>query len=250
MTKRMGAIAILGVLVIAACGDAPLGTLGNRSSGWINEPTVPATVARVVEAPRPVAVGELGWANDEILNTSFDSKEEFLAEVFGRREGDRFIQASRTEIAFAMPGVMFPGQAPPGAEWVSSQLVFDNDGTLSNDPSVAFGIWSAEPYTRSRSVAQMMILRVSNDIDGAALVAEDPAGSCARLGDQTTQKCEYVVDGELDTWVLTAAEGTTYVWFEGPYRYQLYGRTFVSSAALGEMRGDMIPLSSIEVSSG
>ena len=233
-------------MILAACGDAPLGSLGDRSAEWINEPTVPSTVARVVAPPKAVVVERLAWANDDIVNTNFDNTEAFLADVFQRREGDRFIQASRAEIAFALPGVLFPGEAPPGAEWVSSQLVFDNDGSLSAEPSAAFGIWSAEPYTRSRSVAQMIILRVANDPDGALAVSEEGASSCARFADETTKKCEFVdVDGAVN-WVIESAAGTTVIWYQGIYRYELFGRTFVSRGDLQAMRSNMVPLNSIE----
>lgn len=247
MKKRTLLMVVLGLVLVAACGDAPLGTLGNRSAEWINEPTVPSTVPRVVEAPKPVDTKDLGWANDEILNTQFDNTDEFLAEVFGRREGDRFIQASRTEIAFALPGVMFPAQAPPAAEWVSSQLVFDNNGSLSVDPSAAFGIWSAEPYTRSRSVAQMAVLRVAMDDESGNEVFDDNSAGCALFADETTQKCEHSESDGLHTWELTAPGGLTLVWIDRGYRYELFGRSFVPKSDLMVMRSNTIALSSLDV---
>lgn len=250
MTKRAIVFGVLCLAALAGCGEAPLGSLGDRSADWINEPTVPSTAARVVAPPSPVSVEKLAWANDEILNSNFDDTEAFLADVFERREGDRFIQASRTEIAFALPGVLFPGQAPPGAEWVSSQLVFDNDGSLSAEPSAAFGIWSAEPYTRSRSVAQMIILRVANDPEGAIAVSEEGATSCARFADETTKSCVFTdTDGE-SSWVVQSAAGTTVVWYQGVYRYELFGRTFVSQGDLEAMRSNMVALNSVEPTSG
>ena len=57
--------------------------------------------------------------------------------------------------------------------------MFNNDGTIAADPSAAFGIWSAEPYTRSRSVAQMIVLRVSTDPEGAEEAASETRPSCA-----------------------------------------------------------------------
>ncbi len=247
MSKRVALGCVVVGLVLSACGDQPLGTLGNRSSAWINEPTVPSTQPRVFEAPKPVSAEALLWANDDILNTQFDNTDEFLAEVFARRDGDSFIQSSRTEISFALPGVMFPGMLPPTAEWVSSQLIFDNDGTLSAEPTAAFGVWSAEPYTRSRSVAQMAVLRVATDPDGATSTAEDPGAGCAQLSDQTTQRCEYVSEDSTDTWELRSAAGTTLVWFDSGFRYELFGRDFVTTSSLYEMRQSMVPLSSVPV---
>lgn len=236
----------VGLVALVACGETPLESIGWRSSEWINEPTVPTTVPVVVTTPTIVTVDRLFWANDDIVTENLDDPGALLAEVFSRREGDRFIQASRFEIAAALEDVKFPGNAPVGAEWVSSQLVFNNDGTVADEPSVAFGIWSAEPYTRSRSVAQMIVLRVSTDVDAAAeLASGDAEVTCARFSDRTTDRCEVVAVGDNEVWMLTASAGTTLVWFDGPYRYELYGRSFVTSSILRDMAAEMVPLDSI-----
>lgn len=231
---------------VVACGDAPLESIGFRSSDWINEPTVPTTVAVNTTTPTIVSVERLVWANDEIVTESPADETELLAEIFARRQGDRFIQASKEEIAMALPDVSFPGRAPAGAEWVSSQLVFDNDGTIADDPSAAFGIWSAEPYTRSRSVAQMAVLRVSNDLATATeLSTGEVAASCALFSDRATDSCEVIAVGTRDTWLLDDSSGSTLVWFEGPYRYELFGRSFVPVGVLSEMSGSMMPLDTV-----
>ncbi|HEX6220499.1 MAG TPA: hypothetical protein VF115_05360 [Acidimicrobiia bacterium] len=239
---------LIGIATIAlvACGDSPLESIGLRSSDWINEPTVPTTIAVETTVPRIVSAETLRWSNDGIVNEGMGDTNAMLSEVFERREGDRFIQSSREEIAMALPDVAFPDRAPAGAEWVSSQLVFENDGTLSNEPSAAFGIWSAEPYTRSRSVAQMIVIRVSNDLDAATELATGAAeASCARFADRASDECEIVTIDTRDTWVLGESGGSTLIWYEGPYRYEMYGRSFVPERVLQEMSGAMIPLSSI-----
>ena len=241
----MTALAVSAGLVLSACGDAPLGSVGERSSGWINEPTVPTTVAPPTTVPGPVTVEELAWANDVILNASLDDREAAMAAVFARREGDRFIQASRDEIAVGLADVGFPAFAPPGAKWITSQLVFNNDGTIADDPSAAFGIWTAEPYTRSRSVAQMIVLRVSTDPVGAEEAAAETRPSCARFADRTTEQCEITAVGERTTWILSGSGGTTLVWFDEKYRYELFGRSFVSLNDLAAMSAEMVPLASI-----
>lgn len=237
---------IVALALVAACGDDPLQSLGLRSSEWINEPTVPTTQPVVTTAPTAVPVVRLIWANDDIENGSLDDPDALLAEVFSRRQGDRFIQASRFEIAAALPDIAFPDQAPIGAEWVSSQLVFDNDGSLATDTSAAFGIWSAEPYTRSRSVAQMVILRVAIDREAAEEVASGAAeASCARFSDRNTDRCQVLTVAGRPTWMLGGSGGSTLIWFETPYRYELFGRAFVSDGALQEMAERMIPLASL-----
>ncbi len=242
---RRGLI-VLVVLLAVACGEAPLESIGRRSSEWINEPTVPTTVAVNTTTPTIVTVDRLEWANDEIETANLSDQAALLAGIFARRQGDRFIQASRSEIAAALPDVSFPTEAPAGAEWVSSQLVFDDDGTLADDPSAAFGIWSAEPYTRSRSVAQMVVLRVSNDLVTATeLSTGQVAASCALFSDRATDSCELITVDSRQTWVLEDSSGSTLVWFEGPYRYELFARSFVPEEVLTEMSASMSPLASI-----
>lgn len=226
-----------------ACGGDPFESLGLRSSEWINEPTVPSTVAVVTTAPALVSSERLQWANDEIETANLGDYDALIAEVFARREGDRFIQASRFEIAAALPEISFPAVVPSAAQWASSQLVFDNDGSLALDPTVAFGIWSAEPYTRSRSVAQMMVLRVATDPVAADEVTSgevDP--SCARFAERSTQQCELLTIADRPTWVLEASSGTTLIWFDGQYRYELFGRSFVPLEILDEMVARMEPI--------
>lgn len=242
--RRAVFVAVLAL--VAACGEAPLQSLGQRSSDWINEPTVPTTQPVVTTTPTAVPAERLLWANDEIETVNLEDPDALLAEIFARRQGDRFVQASRFEIAAALPGISFPDEAPIGAEWVSSQLVFDNDGSLATDTSAAFGIWSAEPYTRSRSVAQMVVLRVAIDPDEAEEVETGASeASCARFSDRNTDQCEIVdIDGR-PTWSLGASGSTTLIWFDSPYRYELFGRTFVSETTLLDMSDGMIPLSSL-----
>jgi hypothetical protein len=235
---------------LAACGDSPLQSLGHRSSEWINEPTVPTTPPVTVGAPTKVAAEDLQWVNDEIVPESLEDVDQLIASIFARRQGDRFIQASRMEIAAVLPDVSFPGEAPPGAEWVSSQLVIDNDGSLSADPTAAFGVWSAEPYTRSRSVAQMLVLKVSTDPETASALAEGEPASCAQFAERATDRCEIIMVGDRDTWQLSAAGGSTLIWFDGPYRYELFARSFIPLQSIKDMSANMMPLAELEPITG
>src|SRR5690606_35745869 len=103
------ALVLVLAFVLAGCGGSPLESLGLRSSDWINEPTVPTTVAVVTTSPTVIDSERLQWANDEIETANLGDHDALLAEVFERREGDRFIQASRYEIAAALPETSFPG---------------------------------------------------------------------------------------------------------------------------------------------
>jgi hypothetical protein len=240
------ALLMVALAAVTACGDAPLESIGSRSSDWINEPTVPSTLAVVTTPPTIVPADRLLWANDQIQTENLGDHSALLQEVFGRREGDRFIQASRREITVALPDVAFPGVVPSGAEWVSSQLVFNNDGTIASDPSAAFGIWSAEPYTRSRSVAQMVVLRVATDPVAAEEVASgEPEPSCDRFAERSAESCEIASADGRPLWLLSDPGGSTVIWFDRDYRYELFGRSFVSLSILEDMAAGAVPLASL-----
>lgn len=234
-------------LIASACGDTPLGSVGQRSSEWINKPEVSTTTTVPVTIPTVISSTNLAWSNDGIVNENLGDPAATVAAVFARRQGDRFIQASRAEIVVALPDVSFPAMVPNGAKWVSSQLVIENNGQVSHDPSAAFGIWSAEPYTRSRSVAQMAVLRVALDPETIAELAETTeAPSCARFADRNTDNCEIVEIGGRTTWRLEGSGGTTFIWFDDTYRYELFGRDYLQDEAQLGMVEAPVPLAQLE----
>lgn len=243
---------LLGALVFSlliACGDNPLQSLGERSSGWINEPEVTTTTLPPTTVPRFVDVSTLRWSNDDIVTENLSDPEGLVAEIFARREGDRFIQASREEIATALPMVRFPAQVPHGAEWVSSQLVIENTGLVSDSPSAAFGIWSDEPYSRSRSVAQMAIFTVATDAETAAEVADPETEiTCGRFSSRSTNQCEVYEIAGHPVWELASSDGTTLIWFDESYRYELFGRRFVERDLLVGMASETVSLADVEPS--
>jgi hypothetical protein len=248
LTRRHLALALSVAAICIACGESPLQGIGERSASWINEPEVTTTTIPVVSAPRFADVEAMKWSNDAIANDQLGDPVALVEEVFARRQGDRFIQASRYEIAAALPGLLFPSKVPYGAEWVSSQLVVESNGRLSSEPSAAFGVWSAEPYTRSRSVSQMVVLRVATDPVTAEEVSQPGAEiSCARFADRTTEQCEITTVGAARVWRLRSQSGSTLIWFEGQYRYELFGRTFVPDDVLIDMAVDPIPLADLAV---
>jgi hypothetical protein len=242
-SARLLTLLLAAALTMAACGDAPLASIGDRSSGWINEPEVTTTSRPHVERPTWAPVASVGWFNDDIVSENLFDPEAVVAAVFARREGDRFIQASRFEIVSVVPEVVFPSIVPYGAMWVSSQLIVENTGRLSAEPTAAFGIWSAVPYTRSRSVAQMAVLRVAHDPDTAAdLSRPDAEFSCARFAEQTTEECSMIDADGKKIWKLFSASGVTLLWFEGSYRYELFGRPVVDAGVLERMAVETVPL--------
>lgn len=253
MRKTSRAIALFAVtMMLLACGEAPFATLGRRSSDWISEPTIITTTTVPITVPSVIGSDILKWFNDTIVTTApLDDPVAVEDEIFDRRAGDLYIQVSRAEIIALLPDVRFPASAPFLAEYVTSQVVFDNNGELSSDPVATFGIWSSEPYTRSRSVAQMAVLEVASDPEAAAALQQPDADvSCARFADRSTEVCEsFSIEG-MPVWSLTADNGTTLVWFEENYRYELFGRTFVPMTTLQQMAVTSLPLAELEPLSG
>lgn len=242
---------VLAIIILTACGDSPFAALGERSSGWIGEPTVVTITTVATTTPIVVGAEILKWYNDGLGGEFLDDPEALKIAVFARRGGDLFIQASRAEIAALLPDIKFPTSVPYLSEYVTSQLVFNENGDLADDPLAAFGIWSSEPYTRSRSVAQMVILRVSADPETAAAVAEPGAdNSCARFEDRTNEVCAVSTIRGRPVWALEASNGTTMIWYDGDYRYELFGRSYVSHNALEDMVTELVPLSELETTTG
>lgn len=252
MRTRIGTVLLVAAAVtLAACGDAPLGALGQRSSDWLGEPTITTTSTVPSTVPVVVDARVLKWFNDQLGGQFLDDPEALKTAIFARRGGDLFIQASRAEIVALLPEVQFPSSTPYLSEYVTSQLVFDERGDLADDPVAAFGIWSSEPYTRSRSVAQMIVLNVSIDPETAAEVASAGAdNSCERFGDRTTEVCAVATVSGRPVWSLEAGNGTTMIWFDTQYRYELFGRSYVTAEALQRMVLDPLPLSELEVTAG
>jgi hypothetical protein len=249
-TRFATAAAAALALILVACGDAPLGSLGQRSSDWLGEPTVITTSTVPSTVPLVVDARGLTWFNDQLGGQFLDDPEALKTAIFARRGGDLFIQASRAEIVALLPDIKFPSSTPYLSEYVTSQLVFDERGDLAEDPVAAFGIWSSEPYTRSRSVAQMIVMTVSVDAEGAAEVASGANTSCERFADRTNEVCAVSTVSGRPVWSLEAANGTTMIWFDGEYRYEHFGRSYVTTEALQRMVLDPVPLSGLEAAAG
>ncbi len=47
------------------------------------------------------------------------------------------------------------------------------------------------------------------------------------------------------TWILGSSGGTTLIWFDNPYRYEMFGRNFVSVSILQDMIATTVTLDSI-----
>jgi hypothetical protein len=219
------------VLVVAGCGEAPLADVGDGASDWIGEPTLPTSGTTLAEGPALAPVRRVEWFNGDLSPVAGTTAAEIISGVYARaRPSDPFVQATPAEISLALPGIEFPSQVPPEVRFVTSQLVYDlAQITLSTEQVAAFGLWSVEPYTRSRSVGQQAVLTVINDPEGLAALASGTADtSCARFLDRQAECSVTTVDGG-PAWELTDRLGVSLVWYSDLYRYELFLRSGVNT---------------------
>ncbi|MFP3916113.1 MAG: hypothetical protein ACLFWM_14635 [Actinomycetota bacterium] len=229
----------------AACSDDSLAGLGGRSSEWIGEVATTASTTTTTAPVRTRSAQDAEWINDEFGAPDPDlSGGRVLAAVFARSgDSSQFLQASRQEIVAVVPDIRFPSVLPVEARYVTSQLVIESrELTLADDPTVAFGLWSVEPYSRSRSVGQLAVLNASRDTDGVARAEEgDPEELCTALisGERT---CGLEELGSGRVWRLEDEGGVVHVWFADPFRYELEGMRGVGEELVHQVISSAVAL--------
>ena len=239
--------AIVALVLLGACGADPLATVGERASDWIGAPTVLTTESTTVHGPSLAAVAREDWYNSDLAPVAGTTAAEIISAVYARANpSEAFVQATPTEIALALPGVVFPSLLPPEVRYITSQLVYDlSRVTLASDQVAAFGLWTVEPYTRSRSVGQQGVLTVVPDAEGLAALASGTADtSCSRFIDREAD-CSVLEVGDRPGWELTDPLGTTLIWYGEAYRYELFLRQGVNSALAVDMAESARPLASL-----
>ena len=209
-------------LLVASCGDA-LSGVGDLSQRIVyGDQTTTSTSVAPSESQllRLKGITDLVWTNDAVDPTTNGMERDLLITTVWLR-GDKinpFVQASRHEIAVALPGIEFPQLAPEAVTHVSSQLLFDQlTGILDASTAAAFGFWVGEPYDLPRNEGQLAVLRVG------LKTLDDDSG------------------GEVFSFQVT--DGRELAWADGDYVYQLFCRTGVSEEACFQMAGSTIPLS-------
>jgi hypothetical protein len=233
--------------LVAACGADPLGHVGEGSSEWIGAPTVTTAELSTVNGPSLAAVAAEDWYNSDLAPVAGATAAEIISAVYARaKPADAYVQATPEEIALALPGVVFPALLPPEVRYITSQLVYDlTRVTLASDQVAAFGLWTVEPYTRSRSVGQQGVLTVVPDAEGLAAFASGTADtSCSRFIDREAE-CSVRQVGDRPAWELTDPLGTTLVWYGEAYRYELFLRQGVNAALAVDMAESAKPLAAL-----
>lgn len=213
------------LLVLSSCGESgPLDGLGDRSTEFVRvgveaTTTTEARVVFLVANEGLVGSGDLLWTNDDLGGGGLSEPPVVIRGVWSRQIGSRFVQASRGEVAAAMPTIRFPSLVSEDVNWITSQLVFDPaTGELDGNTSAAFGLWSVEPYTVTEG--QLGVLRV-----GSA------------LGD--------VGAGRSDTVPILVPDGVNLGWTEGGLRYEMFCRASIPDAVCEAIIDSFVPLSTL-----
>ena len=102
-----------------------------------------------------------------------------IASVWRRGDGvTSVIQASRNEIAVALPGIQFPELVPDSVGWVTSQLVYDvASGTLDADTTAQFGLWHLEPYSADGGRTAVLRVRPATSADPIGSISPETTSS-------------------------------------------------------------------------
>jgi hypothetical protein len=193
--------------LLVGCGDSGLlDGVGERSRGYVqgDQSTTTTIVAVVAGTGDEGLIGatDVQWFNDDLPNQMTGTPEQVVRGVWERELNSRFVQSSRSEIATALPTVMFPDLVPETVRWITSQLVFDaSTGVLDPDTTVAFGFWISDPY--QSDAARLGVLRVGN-----------------AAADLLPTRSEIVP--------IIVPDGISLGWTEAGHRYELFCRSDIS----------------------
>ncbi len=209
------------VVVLAGCGDSPLAGIGEHSSVWLgtdeHEPPASGVVASTPDVDL-VPAADVRWWNDGLSRPSEPSRASLEVISSRRNPGDRFAQASRSEVAAFFPDLEFPSRIPAAVRSVTSQLVLAaSEAAFAGDHIASFGLWTADPYTQSRSVGQLATITVFSG------VTDDPC-TVAGAGCTTEQV------GARTVGLVDRPSGETVVWSDTERTYEMFVRDPAVSA--------------------
>jgi hypothetical protein len=212
-------------LVVVSCGETGLlDGVGDRTRDFVEGQTTTTvsipSVAAGQEGEAAVSAVDVLWYNDQKTPQFTGAPDQVVGDVWlNRIENSRFVQASRSEIASALPALTFPSLVPEQVRWITSQLVYKEAlGTLDPDTSTAFGLWTTDPY--QSDTGRVAVLRV-----GLAPV------------DAPTQRSEIVP--------IAVPDGLSVSWTDNTMRYELFCRSEISEDLCLEVAASSEPMRSL-----
>ena len=159
---------------------------------------------------------DMEWWNDGIADQQIGEPGYTTQVVWGRGK-TRVIQASRAEIAAALPGVQFPRIVAQDIGWATSQLLFDvASAQLDPGTSAQFGLWAVEPYSPDQSA--VVVFRVGRPNEGA-------------------------IRGEIISEAV--ADGLSLIWSDGDYRYEMFCQAALAEEYCRAMAEAPVPLADL-----
>jgi hypothetical protein len=228
-------------LLVAACSDSTLADLGSHASEWIGESEPNEVAGGEVVVASSVPVESVGWWNTDLEDVDVSTgAEQVVAAVIARSSGvERYLQATPLEIAAAVPELVFPVVVPVGVVQITSQLVVGpGRDRLDDEVVVAFGLWTVEPYSKSRSAGQR-----------GTIVVGTPAATavCDRLAAGAASSCTSETLDEIDVVRVDSDSGQTWVWSTETHEYQLFLRGALANndGIAHDMIGGTVPFSVI-----
>jgi hypothetical protein len=222
--KRLAIVGLAFSALLSGCGEAGLlDGVGDATRGYVQgEGSTTTTIAAVVTGTGDeglVGATDVQWFNDDLPNQMIGTSEQVTQGVWERELNSRFVQSSRTEIAQALPSVMFPDLVPENVRWITSQLVFDEaTGALDADTTAAFGLWTSDPY--QSDTARLGVLRVG---EAAA--------------DLLAVRSEIVP--------IIVPDGMSLGWTEAGHRYELFCRSDVTEDLCIDVAHSAAPLAEL-----
>ena len=244
---RTASIALATLVVFSACSAETLFSPGGVSADWLADveevEVIPVTVA--VSPPELLSSLAITWDNDA-LASGVAEPTEALALIWAASGGkDRFVQVARSDMAVVAPDLAFPEFVPEFVSYVSSQLVFTTrTGELARAPVAAFGLWSVEPYSLSRSVGQKAVIFV-HDIGEEPTFEGDLTLGCSQFQDRELSSCDPVGIGDGSGWWLSSLEGNILVWYIGTLRYEMTIRPPITRAIGEKIAASSVPLTTL-----
>ncbi len=222
--KRLVIVGLAFSAVISGCGEAGvLDGVGDATRGYVQGEETSTTsivaVAAGLEDEGLIGATDVQWFNDDLPNQMTGTSEQVTRGVWERELNSRFVQSSRTEIAQALPSLMFPDLVPENVQWITSQLVFDEaTGALDADTTAAFGLWASDPY--QSDTARLGVLRVGE--------------AAADL---------LVVRSQIVP--IIVPDGISLGWTEAGHRYELFCRSDVSEELCIDVAHSAVPLAEL-----
>ncbi len=224
---RMKRVAIVGLAfstLLVGCGEAGLlDGVGDATREYVQgDETTTTTIVAVVAGTGDeglIGAHDVQWFNDDLPAQMTGTSEQVVRGVWERELNSRFVQSSRTEIALALPSLMFPDLVPENVRWITSQLVFDETtGALDSDTTAAFGLWISDPY--QSDAARLGVLRVGE--------------AAADLLETRSELVPIIVP-----------DGISLGWTEAGHRYELFCRSDISEALCVDVAHSATPLAEL-----